>query len=149
MSDDFKQRIMASLDKFYIKNDPTYKPKPKKKKKKKDPDAVPTEHWEQVQVVNYLRKNGYIFTAVPNGGLRDKIAGARLRSEGVQPGVPDLLIFGPVQIAIEMKRSKGGRVSEEQKEWLSALSELGWTCKVCKGHKEAIEFLEGVQNVKA
>ena len=31
VSDDYKQRIMASLDKFYTKNDPTYKPKPKKK----------------------------------------------------------------------------------------------------------------------
>jgi len=150
VSDDYKQRIMASLDKFYTKNDPTYKPKPKKAKKKKDPNAVPTEHWEQMQVVNWMRKNGWTYFAVPNGGKRDKIAGAHLRAEGVQSGVPDLICIAPVQCVIEMKKTKGGRLSESQKEWLYKFHNTGnWKCKVAHGHEEAIEFLKGVQNVEA
>ena len=70
MSDDYKQRIMASLDKYYTKNDPTYKPKKAKEKKKREPTAVPTEHQEQVRLVGWMRKRGWTFCAVPNGGSR-------------------------------------------------------------------------------
>jgi hypothetical protein len=84
MSEDYKQRIMDSMRKFHERNDPTFqKPKEKKERKKSD---IPSEHWEQMQVVNWMRKNGWTYFAVPNGGKRDKIAGAHLRAEGVQSG---------------------------------------------------------------
>jgi len=146
MSEDYKTRIMHSMRKFHERNDPTFqKPKEKKERKKSD---IPSEHWEQMQVVNWMRKNGWIYFAVPNGGKRDKIAGAHLRAEGVQSGVPDLIMIAPVQCVIEMKRTKGGRVSESQKEWLYKFHDTGnWKCKVAHGHEEAIEFLKEVQNV--
>ena len=146
MRDEFKDRIMASLDSFYSKNDPSYRKAKTKAKKKRTKSDIPTEHWEQVQVVNWLRKNGWVYFAVPNGGSRSSaIEGSRMRSEGVCAGVPDLICIAPVQCVIEMKRSKRGRVSEVQKEWLEKFEATGkWACKVAHGHEDAIEFLKGL-----
>lgn len=150
LSDDYKQRIMASLDKFYTKNDPSYKPKPPKENKRREPSAVPTEHQEQVRLVAWMRKKGWTFCAIPNGGSRSSaIEGARLRSAGLQRGFPDLLVFWPVQAAIELKRQKGGRVSDEQKAWLDTLKGCGWHAQVCRGSDAAIEWLEEITNEKA
>lgn len=148
MSEDYKQRIMNSMRRFHERNDPTFqKTKEKKQRKKSD---IPSEHWEQMQVVNWLRKNGWIYFAVPNGGSRGggAIEGARMRSEGVSAGVPDLICIAPVQCVIEMKRSKGGRLSDSQREWLEKFHGTGnWRCKVAHGHEEAIEFLKEIQSV--
>lgn len=42
-----------------------------------------------------------------------------------------------------LKRLKGGRVSEEQKGWLSALTRQGYLAVVCKGWVEAKGVIEG------
>ena len=113
MSDDHKQRVMNAMRKFDERVS-SGKFKPKREKKKKDPDAMPTEHQEQVKLVGYMRRKGWTFCAIPNGGSRSSaIEGARLRASGLQRGFPDLLLFWPVQAAIELKRQKGGRVSDE------------------------------------
>jgi hypothetical protein len=58
-------------------------------------------------------------------------------------------MIAPVQCVIEMKRTKGGRVSESQREWLYKFHDTGkWKCKVAHGHEEAIEFLKEVQNAE-
>lgn len=58
--------------------------------------------------------------AVPNGGRRDGITGARLKEEGVLAGVADLILLVPNAdyhaLLIEMKTPKG-RQSESQKAW--------------------------------
>lgn len=58
--------------------------------------------------------------AVPNGGRRDAKTGARMRYEGVQRGVADLLLIVPkkgyASLCIEMKTPKGVQ-SKFQKEW--------------------------------
>jgi hypothetical protein len=49
--------------------------------------------------------------------------------EGVSPGVPDLFIPDWL-LWVEMKREKGGRVSPEQKDWISistALDTIQWS----------------------
>jgi hypothetical protein len=38
---------------------------------------------------------------------------------------------------IEMKRTKGGRTSEEQREWIAELNKAGYRAVVCKGWEEA------------
>lgn len=113
---------------------------PKKRGKKKE--KIPTEHWEQVQVVKYMQESRMVFVAVPNGGSRGPIEGARLKAEGVQKGFPDLLVLHPFLGAIEMKKTKGGRVSPEQTSWLQTLEDIGFKCVVAKGHEEAIKFIE-------
>lgn len=47
----------------------------------------------------------------------------------------------PVGTAIELKRKKGGRVTEEQADWLVALRNRRWAAQVCHGAQEAIDWL--------
>ena len=99
---------------------------------------VPTEHQEQVAFIQWFRRtypDVRIF-AIPNGEARSQSAGARLKAEGVSAGVPDLFI--PAwNTWIEMKRSKGGSVSEKQKDWLAYLESIGHKAFVCKGADNA------------
>lgn len=66
--------------------------------------------------------------AVPNGGRRDGVTGARLKEEGVLAGVSDLVLLVPNgryhAILIEMKTPEG-RQSESQREWQQAVTENG------------------------
>jgi hypothetical protein len=108
-----------------------------------------SEHFEQVQVAKALRRAGLVFCAVPNGGFRVTREAGRLKAEGVQKGVPDLLIFTPppggssVGVALEMKRRDGrpGDLRKAQKEWLGTLSDLGWDTMVGWGAIDAIQKL--------
>ena len=146
MSEDYKQRVQNAMRKFDERvSSGKFRPKREKTKKPKDPNAEPTEHQEQVKLVGWMRKKGWTFCAVPNGGSRaSAIEGARLRASGLQKGFPDLLVFWPVQAAIELKRQKGGRVSQEQQAWLDTLQGCGWRVQVCRGADAAIEWLEEI-----
>ena len=95
---------------------------------------IPSEHEEQVLFVQWFRRT-YVdvrIFAIPNGEKRSQSAGARLKAEGVSAGVPDLYI--PAwNTWIEMKRSKGGRISPKQKDWWDYLSSIGHQVFVCAG----------------
>ena len=73
-------------------------------------------HWFSLQ---YPKLKGRLF-AVPNGGRRDEITGARLKAEGVVAGVADLILLKSNRdygaLLIEMKTRKG-RQRETQKIW--------------------------------
>lgn len=111
----------------------------------KPPPKWPTEHAEQVTLVRwfdatYPNLKGRIF-AIPNGGSRHKVEAMRLKMEGVRAGVPDLFLpvatGGKHGLFIEMKRTKGGTISPEQKDWLAHLNEQGYRAEVCKGFEAA------------
>ena len=75
------------------------------------------EYEEQKLVVKYLELKHIKFTAIPNSTFT-KSWSVRVRNKvsGVRPGLPDLfMIINSIGIFIEMKRKKGGVVSEEQK----------------------------------
>lgn len=78
---------------------------------------------------------------VPNGGYRNPREARNLSEEGVVPGVPDILLPVPRGgyhgLFIELKRVKGGRVSEEQRAWLDRLNGLGYLARVCRGWLDA------------
>jgi len=65
--------------------------------------------------------------------------------------VPDLCLPVPRGgfhgLYIELKRLRGGRLSEQQRAWLDALGKQGYAVAVCKGWEEAAEtiqrYLEG------
>lgn len=109
--------------------------------------APPTEEQEQRTVAQFLDLffPGEWFH-VPNGGMRNKAEGGKLKAQGVKPGVPDNFIFRPVcnapGVVIELKRISGGTVSKEQKEWLKMLSKFGWLCYCIKGADAAIKLLQ-------
>jgi hypothetical protein len=100
--------------------------------------SVPSEHVEQREVVKWFRQTwpDVVIFAIPNGGLRNPAAALRLKVEGVLPGVPDL--FVPAwRLWIEMKKSKGGITSKEQREMLMYLRGVGYDAMVCAGAESA------------
>lgn len=112
-------------------------------------ERIPTEHEEQREFVRWFRQ-GYkdvrIF-AIPNGGQRSITTATKLKVEGVSAGVPDLFIpaWG---LWVEMKRTKGGSVSAEQKDWIAYLQGCGYTCIVAKGADEAKKTILGFVPIK-
>lgn len=120
-------------------------------------DLIPSEHDEQCMLIvwcGYMAAHdpdyGLIF-AIPNGGQRNKVTAAKLKAEGVKPGVPDLFLPVPRGIYtgmfVEMKRRKGGHVSADQRKWITDLISHGYKCVVCRGFEEAKQaitaYMEG------
>lgn len=108
---------------------------------------APLEDQEQQALVNWLRMKGIRFHHSPNGGHRHKATAGKLKAQGVSAGFPDLMIFpaigtGLPVLFIELKRQRGGRVSEHQQDWLSYLEATGHRAKVCHGFSEARAFIE-------
>lgn len=96
-------------------------------------EKIPSEHQEQAYLVQWFRRAypGVRIFAIPNGGARSITTATKLKIEGVSKGVPDL--FVPAwHLWIEMKRIKGGRLSQEQKDWLDYLDNVGYS--VIVGH---------------
>lgn len=88
---------------------------------------------------------GCLFS-VPNGGRRDKVTAAKLKAEGVVPGVSDLLLLVPNKtyhgLCIEMKDVKG-RQSESQKEWQKTMEARGYKYVVCRSTDDFIREVDG------
>ncbi len=106
-----------------------------------------SEHLEQVEFVAWFRKTypGVRIFAIPNGGARSVSQGMALKSEGVVKGVLD--IFIPEWLLwVEMKKSKGGVLSPEQKDWIEYLKSIGHKCIVGRGFENA---KKQVQMIKA
>jgi VRR-NUC domain len=67
--------------------------------------------------------------AIPNGGARSAREGARLKAEGVKPGVSDLLLplrrQGFAGLWLEMK-APGEKPNPRQREWLERMTLAGY-----------------------
>jgi len=87
--------------------------------------------------------------AIPNGGKRSKITAVILKREGVKSGVFDLSLpvarHGYHGLYIELK-IKGGKLSDNQKEWLQLTTEQGYKSIVYVGWVEAKEAIEKYLN---
>ena len=109
--------------------------------------AVPTENAEQAALFRMadLHTAKYpelaLMFSVPNGAYKSKAAQGIFRATGLKSGVPDILLpvarGGYHGAFIEMKRCKGGVVSDNQKAWLSGLRCEGYWAEVCAGWEEA------------
>lgn len=94
------------------------------------PAFSPLEHADQAAFVRWLRSRGVRFHSVPNGAAESRRRGATLKREGLEAGVPDLVVFprnSSSPVWLEMKRASGkmGDVRPEQREWLSFLAGYG------------------------
>lgn len=133
--------------------------------------TAPSEHDEQAALFRWAalharyRPELHLLFAVPNGGARDAHAAAKMKTEGVRPGVPDVCL--PVArtgvdgraygaLWIEMKRPpaaglfgtrRAGSLSPLQRGWLHALASEGQAVAVCYGFEDArrtlLAYLEG------
>ena len=111
----------------------------------------PTEEQEQAAVFEWtiLMEKQFPELALlyhcPNGGYRNASEAVRFKKIGVKPGVPDL--FLPVArggwhgLFIEMKRQKGGRLSDDQKAWIDALTEQRYMAVRADGAEQACDIL--------
>ena len=119
--------------------------------------GVPLEDEEAVAFADWLRANHIPHTHIANeiGGSTKtaKLRAIKAKRMGQTAGVWDYEIFLPIknvfgdidayqEIRIELKRRKGGVVSETQKRWGEIYELAGIPCAVCKGAEEAIIFVK-------
>lgn len=113
-------------------------------------EIVPIEEVEQIKFSAWLHKRGIRHTASANGGKRTMMAGKKLKAMGMSPGFPDVEIPYPIRsqqgwfiycgLYIEMKRTKGGKLSEEQRNWLEFLRSQGYYAECAHGFEQAKEI---------
>lgn len=121
----------------------------------------PTEDQEAMAFADWLRAKRYPHTHIANelGGATRSIKTRAIKAHamGQTAGVWDYEVFVPIygiseeidayqELRIELKRQKGGVVSEPQKKWGRIYELAGIPCKVCKGCAEAIEFVRQYEN---
>ena len=103
-------------------------------------------HWFRLQYPQYAT----LLFAVPNGGARNAITGARLKDEGVTAGVADLILLLPRikdhepiihGLAIEMK-TPTGRQSPEQRAWQAAIEAQGYKYAIAR---DVLDFVKIIQ----
>lgn len=111
--------------------------------------AIATEEMEQMALIQWCRMKGNPFNkcfSIPNGGHRHKATAGRLKASGVKAGVPDLFWYvargGFNGLFVEMKRVKGGVLSESQKTMRDRLQNEGYRVRVCAGFEAAKAALE-------
>jgi hypothetical protein len=102
----------------------------------------PTEHQEQAALFEWARLNEKRepwlrwLHAIPNGGKRDARTGARLKAEGVRPGIADIFLPAACEspvlhgLYIEFK-SKTGRMTQDQLEFAAYVRWQGYVHVTC------------------
>jgi hypothetical protein len=96
-------------------------------------------------IADTLRKcvtKGWLWLHIPNGGWRTKVEAAKFARMGVKAGVPDLLLIDPEgrHYYLELK-TKYGRVSDEQTDFVEQLEARNVPCAVAWSYDEAIAAL--------
>lgn len=105
------------------------------------------ERHEQVLTVRYCQELKIKVNAINPTSYKPIAMAQRDKAAGLTAGCPDLMLIIPGMysskcetklIFIEMKKKKGGTVSDEQKEWIKALNDcIGVTAYIAKGFDEA------------
>lgn len=121
---------------------------------------VPKEDEEAVVFADWLRAMHIPHTHVANevGGSTKtaRMRAIKAKRMGQMAGVWDYEVFIPVEnvdgdvdtyqeVRIELKRKRGGTVSQAQKEWGEIYELAGIPCRVCKGAEEAINYVQSIR----
>lgn len=107
---------------------------------------IPSEDEEQMAFVDWLELNHIQFFHV-NNEMWTKSWKQKVRSKemGTQSGIPDLfLVFDGMMVGIEMKRTKNGTVSDNQKYWGVILETANIPVYCCRGCEHAIYTTEQI-----
>lgn len=122
--------------------------------------VVPLEDQEAMVFADWLNAMQIPHTHIANeigGSTRTaKLRAMKAKRMGQTAGVWDYEIFIPVrnifgeidayqEVRVELKRKKGGTVSQAQKQWGKVYELAGIPCAVCKGAEAAIDFVESVR----
>ena len=104
-----------------------------------------SEHELQCACVRmfHMKHKGALIWATPNGGQRHIAVAAKMRKEGVLPGVPDLFIpearGGYHGLFVEMKSGKN-KATPAQVQIMGQLHERGYKCEVVN----SLEYFDAV-----
>ena len=118
---------------------PDAAPKPKRK-------LVQREQTLQQQIALILRlalAPDVWWSSIPAGG-GGALRGKFLKSTGLRPGMPDMLICAPdkMPLWLELKAGKAGRLSEAQKACHLHLRAIGHTVEVVRSIEDAMAALD-------
>lgn len=136
---------------------------PKIERGPRAPSIIPTEHAEQVAVCQWwmhacklYKVPKYVLYSVPNGANREGRINAQgvrynpltdwLKAEGMRNGAPDLVLdvarYPYYGLRLELKRTKGGVQSDEQKAFEEYYATTDFCYKLCRGADEAISVIK-------
>ena len=104
------------------------------------------EHEVQKAVARYLDLVNIMYFAIPNGGNRNVITATKLKSEGVQKGIPDICLLKDGRAYfLEIKKPKTdkpkGYLSKDQKAMIERINEAGCDVAVIHSVGELVEML--------
>lgn len=113
--------------------------------------AIKSEHDEQCAFIRWCHNHPteprlkLIYSHL--NGMRASIGAAvKEKKAGATAGIPDLFLPVPAGdyhgLYIELKKTKGGVVSDAQKMWIGLLSQQGYAVAVCKGKDEAVDIVQ-------
>lgn len=109
----------------------------------------PSEHSLQVTLLGIINLGkthpDITVVAIPNAGRRSWKVGKAMKAEGMRKGAPDLVILAPERrvFFLEMKKRKGGRVSDEQLGFAAICKRLGHHYAVANTLADAVAILIG------
>jgi hypothetical protein len=99
--------------------------------------------WRDIWCVRYPKLE--LLYAIPNGGFRSKRTGVRMKKTGTKRGIPDLHLpvarGGFHSLYIELKRTHGGSLTDDQKLVIPLLRAEGNRVEICKGAVAAIAVI--------
>lgn len=85
------------------------------------------------------------FSHIPNETPTNIVQAARLKRMGVRRGAPDyVLVVKHRVVFIEMKRERGGQVSDDQQSWIDVLKMTSAEVHVCEGFHEAKQVVSNL-----
>ena len=108
------------------------------------------EHLAQTLLIKWFRLQYPLMAkclwAIPNGGARHIGTAIKLKQEGVTAGVADLFLMIPANgfhgLFIEMKKDKGGRLQQNQENFLNLAESMGYGAEVAYGFEEAQKIIQ-------
>lgn len=113
------------------------------------------EHQTQCACVRWFRyqyaEYSMLLFAVPNGGARDAVTGAKLKAEGVVAGVADLFLSIPSSLYhglyIEMKTANG-KQSKSQKIFQQRVEAMGYRYAIVRSFDEFVVEIRKYLNLR-
>ena len=145
-----------------MNNQTKKKRKPRKREEAQIQEAlIGWSRWVDVDPHDKIK--GKIFdyvVAIPNGGQRNLLEAKRLKAQGVKAGVSDLFLAYPIKSSetswrayetcglwLELK-SKKGRISAPQDEWLYLMNEVGYATAGAYSLEEAKQAILDYLDIK-
>ena len=114
-------------------------------------NTTPLEADEQISFVEYCAARNIRVVSTQNGFKMPKNAfnfaaySNKLKKMGLSKGFPDLIVFAKNSehevLFLEMKRQKGGKLRDVQKEWIEFLDRENYAVGVAYGCDSAIRIL--------